>query len=163
MMNTTLINIQNVTDFTDLSANVEASKYNQYIIMAQDRFLVEVIGKECLKGLVERTCDSTLTAEDTALLEYIKPYLVNHSYSLYVGSSMKISLKSGISNLTGDNATAIQQQSRVSESRKYILLAERYADDIIEYLEENTELYPCYVPKDDCTDSTSNYNIAFGL
>ena len=53
-MNTLLINIQDVVDFADLSVQITEQKYNQYIIMSQNRFLSNLIGSSCLAGLEER-------------------------------------------------------------------------------------------------------------
>jgi len=160
-MSTPLINIQAVKDFADLSVNIKERKYNQYIIMSQDRFLCDLIGVDCVDGLVDRKCSNTLTAEDITLLQYIEPYLVNYSYALYVGSSMTLSLNSGVSTLSGDNATAIGQQQRVTESKRYVLYAERLALKIKTFLTDNADLYPCYtVP----TCGTINaYSPYFGL
>ena len=55
-MSTPLINIQDVIDFADLSVNIKEKKYNQYIISAQDRFLCDLIGVDCLDGLIDRKC-----------------------------------------------------------------------------------------------------------
>ena len=123
-MNVPLINIQDVVDFADLDPNIQQRKFNQYIIMAQDRFLSSVIG-------------------------------VN------VGSSMKMSLNSGVSTLTGDNATVIGQQSRVNESNKYILLAERQSEKIFKFLIDNPTLYTCY--DDELCKIKNTYIPYFGL
>ena len=156
-METPLINIQDVIDFADLSVNIKEKKYNQYIIMAQDRFLCDLIGVECLEGLIDRKCSNTLTLDDTVLLDLIKPYLIAHSYALYVGSSMKLSLNSGVATLNGDNATVIGQQSRTRESKSYVLFAERKAIKIQSYLSDNIVLYPMYKP------NLTTYNKYFGL
>lgn len=162
-METPLINIQNVVDYADLSVNIAERKYNQYILMAQNRFLSEIIGGDCLDGLVDRKCTNSLTTDDDNLLEVIKPYLVNYSYALYIGSSMKLSLNSGVATLSGDDATVIGQQSRVSESKKYILSALNYGKKLKTFLSDNNDLYPCYVV-DDCVEDTSNsYSQFFGI
>lgn len=161
-MSTPLINIQAVKDFADLSVVIKERKYNQYILMAQDRFLASLIGSDCVDGLVDRKCSNALTAEDIALLEYVKPYLVNYSYALYVGSSMKVSLNSGIATLSGDNATVIGNQSRVNESKKYVLYAERLGIKMTTFLTDNADLYPCYtVPT--CGEIKEPYSPYFGL
>ena len=143
-MNVPLINIKDVQNFADLSVSVKERKYNQYIIMAQERFLAELIGTTCMDDLVERKCTNMLTTEDDALLVLLNPYLVAYSYALYIGSSMKLSLNSGVATLSGDNANVIGQQSRVNESKSYILLAERQAKKIVTFLTDNATLYPCF-------------------
>ncbi len=162
-MITPLINIQDVIDFADLSVNIKERKYNQYIIEAQNRFLSKIIGEDCLSGLVDRKCSNSLTVEDENLLKYIKPYLVSYSYALYVSSSMKLSLNSGVATLQGDNATVLGQQSRVVESKKYVISALGYGQKIKDFLVDNNDDYPCYVV-DNCKIDTSNsYSEYFGL
>mgnify|MGYP003117027406 CR=1 FL=1 len=162
-METPLINIQDVQDYADLSVTIKERKYNQYIIEAQNRFLSEII-PECIEGLIDRNCTGTLTSADDLLLSYIKPYLINYSYALYIGSSMKLSLNSGVASLSGDNANVIGQQSRVNESKKYILAALNYGKRMKKYLSKNLDLYPCYV-YNECKEKPSNnsYSQFFGI
>ena len=157
-METPLINIKDVQDYADLSVTVKERKYNQYIIEAQNRFLSEII-PDCIDGLVERNCSGTLTAADDLLLEYIKPYLVSYSYALYVGSSMKLSLNSGVATISGENATVIGQQSRVNETKKYVLSALGYGKKIKKFLSDNPDDYPCYTEV--CT--SNSYSQFFGI
>tara|TARA_R110000751_G_scaffold4767_2_gene23105 strand:+ start:1318 stop:1803 length:486 start_codon:yes stop_codon:yes gene_type:complete len=161
-METPLINIKDVQDLADLSNSVKERKYNQYILEAQNRFLSEII-PDCIDGLVDRKCTNSLTEDDTNLLEYIRPYLVAYSYALYIGSSMKLSLNSGVATLSGDTATVIGQQSRVNESKKYVLSALNYGKKIKAFLVANPTLYPCY-DVDSCVEDTSNsYSQFFGI
>lgn len=157
-METPLINIKDVQDYADLSVTIKERKYNQYIIEAQNRFLSEIM-PDCIDGLIERNCSGTLTSADELLLDYIKPYLVSHSYALYVGSSMKLSLNSGVSTISGENATVTGQQSRVNETKKYILSALNYGKKIKKILSENPLDYPCYTE----VCSSNSYSQFFGL
>lgn len=163
-METPLINIKDVQDYADLSVTIKERKYNQYIIEAQSRFLSEII-PDCIDGLIDRNCSGTLTSADDLLLEYIKPYLISYSYALYIGSSMKLSLNGGVATISGENATVISQQSRVNESKKYILSALGYGKKIKKFLSDNPIDYPCYISDPcDCDNSTSNsYSQFFGI
>tara|TARA_R110002153_G_scaffold64070_1_gene171670 strand:- start:506 stop:994 length:489 start_codon:yes stop_codon:yes gene_type:complete len=162
-MNIPLINIKDVQNFADLSVGVNERKYNQYIIMAQERFLGELIGSTCMDDLIERKCTNMLTTADEALLVLLTPYLVAQSYALYIGSSMKLSLNSGVATLSGDNATVIGQQSRINESKSYILLAERQAKKIVTFLTDNATSYPCF-DVDSCVKNDDFiHSIYFGL
>lgn len=163
-METPLINIQNVVDFADLSVNIQERKYNQYILMAQNRFLSEIIGLDCLDGLVDRKCTNSLTTDDNVLLEdYINPYLVVYSYALYIGSSMKMSLNTGVATLSGDDATVIGSQSRKDESKKYILSALNYGKRLKTFLTDNLDLYPCYTVSECDIDNSNSYSQFFGI
>ena len=161
-METPLINIKDVQDYADLSVTIKERKYNQYILEAQNRFLSEII-PDCIDSLVDRKCTNTLTEDDTNLLEYIKPYLVAYSYALYVGSSMKLSLNGGVATISGENATVIGQQSRVNESKKYVLSALGYGKKIKSFLVANPTLYPCYVVDDCVEDNSNSYSQFFGI
>jgi hypothetical protein len=161
-MSIPLINIKAVRDFADLSVNVTERKYNQYILDAQNRFLKCLIGKTCLYELVDRKCTNTLTDDDKALMVYIEPYLVAYSYALYVGSSMKLSLNSGVATLSGDTATVIGQQSRVNESKRYVLSAESNVENIKTQLRDNPTLYPCFDDVCPC-DEQYSHNTFFNL
>ena len=161
-METPLINIKDVQDYADLSVTIKERKYNQYILEAQNRFLSEIM-PDCIDGLVERNCSGTLTSADELLLEYIKPYLVSYSYALYIGSSMKLSLNGGVATISGENATVIGQQSRVNESKKYILSALGYGKKIKKFLSDNPTEYPCYTVDSCGVDNSNSYSQFFGI
>ena len=111
-METLLINIQDVRKLTNLSKNVTTQKYKQYIVSAQNIQLRDIIGVDCLNELQTAKCSNTLDQYQTALIDIIKPYLINYSYAKYVYSSPLISTEEGIVKMTGDNILHLTDQEK---------------------------------------------------
>lgn len=149
-MQTPLINIQDVRDFTGLSERVEEIKYNQFIISAQSIQLKEILGPECLKELEEAYCSNNLDQYQEALYDIVKPYLVNYSYSKYVYSSPLTSTEEGIVKFSGDNIIHLTETEKKRERQFYANNAESYKKQIIELLESDKENYSCYHSNGHC-------------
>ena len=157
-METLLINIQDVRKLTNLSKNVTTQKYKQYIVSAQNIQLRDIIGVDCLNELQAAKCSNTLDQYQTALIDIIKPYLINYSYAKYVYSSPLISTEEGIVKMTGDNILHLTDQEKKREQHFYESNAESYHKQIVELLESDVTNYPCYHSngKCDCCNNTSS-------
>ena len=165
-MDTLLINIADVRKFTGLSKNVASSKYKQFIISAQNIQLKEIIGKECLEQLKDAKCAGTLDQYQIDLLEVVKPYLVNYSYSKYVFSSPLTSTEEGIVKFSGDKIIHLTETEKKREMQFYELNAEGYKKQIIELLESDKENYSCYHSNghcDCCNNQEKNGKSIFNL
>lgn len=158
-MITPLINIQDVRDLVGLSYNVEETDYNQYIITAQLKQLRELIGGDCTKGLEDRKCSNTLTDADKALLEFIKPYLVHYSYSMYVNPSTLHSTNEGVVKFSGDNITQPTNTEKRNPKQFNEFTAESYGKLAIELIESNPDDYTCYDCSDCCETSKTGISI----
>ncbi len=150
-MQTPLINIQDVRDFTGLSERVEETKYNQFIISAQSIQLKEIIGKECLEDLENAYCNNNMDQYQTELYSIVKPYLVNYSYSKYVYSSPLTSTEEGIVKFTGDNILHLTETEKKRERQFYANNAESYKDQMIELLESDIDNYACFHNSGKCS------------
>ncbi len=150
-MGTLLINIADVRELTDLSVNVKYTKYKQYIISAQNIQLKEIIGADCLKELEEAKCAGTLDQYQTALLEVVKPFLINYSYAKYVFSSVLTSTAQGIIKMSGDQIIHLTETEKKREMQFYESNAEGYRKQIVELLESDPENYSCYHESGKCS------------
>ena len=150
-MDTLLINIQDVRDLTNLSKNVTNEKYKQYIISAQNIQLKEIIGAQCLADLENAKCSNTLDQYQSALLDIIKPFLINYSYAKYVFSSPLVSTEEGIIKMTGDNILHLTETEKKREMQFYESNADAYRKQIIDLLESDKVNYSCYHSNGNCS------------
>lgn len=163
-MDILLINIADVRKFTNLTKNVDSARYKQYIISAQNIQLKNIIGSECLEDLLNAKCSNTLDQYQTALLELVKPYLINSSYAKYVFSSPITSTAEGLVKLEGDNITHLTNQEKKQEFSFYDGNANEYEKQIIELLESDKDNYPCYHTSGKCSCcKTNNSRTIFDL
>ena len=136
-MDILLINIADVRKLTNLSKNVTSQRFKQFIISAQNIQLKEIIGTTCLDDLLNAKCSGTLDQYQTALLDVVKPFLINASYSKYVFSSPLISTGEGIVKFSGDETIQLTDIEKKRESQFYESNAESYKKQIIELLESD--------------------------
>ena len=118
-MATLLINIADVRRLTNLAKAVTSQKYNQYIISAQNIQLKEIIGSTCLDELLESKCSGALDQYQIALLEIVKPFLINYSYAKYVFSSPLVSTEEGIVKMVGDEILHLTDTEKKREMQFY--------------------------------------------
>jgi len=150
-MATLLINIADVRRLTNLAKAVTSQKYNQYIISAQNIQLKEIIGSTCLDELLESKCSGALDQYQIALLEIVKPFLINYSYAKYVFSSPLVSTEEGIVKMVGDEILHLTDTEKKREMQFYESNAESYRKQIIDLLESDKENYPCYHESGACS------------
>jgi len=143
-MDTLLINIAEVRKLTNLAKSVTSQRYKQFIISAQNIQLKEIIGGNCLDELLTAKCSGTLDQYQTALLDIVKPFLINASFAKYVFSSPLISTEEGLVKLTGDNILHLTDTEKKREMQYYESNAESYKKQIIQLLESDKENYSCY-------------------
>ena len=163
-MDILLINIADVRKLTNLTKNVDSARYKQYIISAQNIQLKNIIGSECLTDLLNAKCSGTLDQYQTALLDLVKPFLINSSFSKYVYSSPVLSTAEGLVKMEGDNITHLTNQEKKQEFSFYDGNANAYQEQIIELLESDKENYPCYHSNGCCSCcNTNNSRTIFDL
>lgn len=141
---TALINIQDVIDEIGLAKTVKESKYNQFIIASQVKNLTSLIGESCVTALEDAVCTNTLDEYQEALMELVKPYLINYSYANYINQSMLYSSGSGIVKLGDENSEAISEKEKKSAIDFYSSVANAWGDRIITLLESDKVNYACY-------------------
>ncbi len=141
---TELINIQDVIDEVGLAKTVKATKYNQFIIASQVKNLTSLIGESCVTALETAVCTNTLDTYQEALMELVRPYLINYSYANYINQSMLQSSGSGVVKLSGDNSEAISEKEKKSAIDFYSSVANAWGDRIVTLLESDKVNYACY-------------------
>ena len=148
---TPLINIQDVIDEVGLAKTVKEAKYNQFIIASQVKNLTSLIGENCVTALETAVCTNTLDEYQEALMELVRPYLVNYSYANYINQSMLQSSGSGIVKLGDDNSEAISEKEKKSAMDFYSSVANAWGDRIITLLESDKVNYVCFHDAELCS------------
>lgn len=141
---TALININDVVEEIGLAKSVKEAKYNQFIIASQVKNLTSLIGEACVTALETAVCTNTLDEYQEALMELVRPYLINYSYANYINQSMLYSSTSGIVKLDGDNSQAISEKEKKSSIDFYSSVANAWGDRIVTLLESDKVNYACF-------------------
>lgn len=144
---TYILSIDDFTNRTDLSPNIATNFLQGYYTSAQEKSLVAVICQETYNELIDQLSQGGevyLDPEYTALLPFIKDYLVWATMEIYYPLSKAKSTPAGMRKHTDTISTEavgieIDIYVKNAESNK-----EFYQDKLVNFLEENKTEYPLW-------------------
>ena len=142
------ISVDDLKDYTPINSNVDDKRLIMGIYDAQEIYIQGTLGGKLynkLKTIVDDGTISTLTNYKILLDEYIIPTLIRWSMvEILPHTSIKIENK-GVQQQTSDNSNPVE----LGTLKYYIALnkdkAEFYQKRMIDYLLQNSSLYPEYL------------------
>ena len=139
------ISIEVLKDQSVINENVDSKLLQPTLIMVQDIYLKQVIGKELYAELITQVNAESVTALNTTLLtDYIQPYLINKVVSeLVIDVNYKIKNKALMVG-SSDNAQPLDSSGMSIVQTKYRNIAENYRVNLVDYLTENRLDYPLF-------------------
>ena len=139
------ISIEVLKDQSVINENVDSKLLQPTLIMVQDIYLKQVIGKELYAELITQVNAESVTALNTTLLtDYIQPYLINKVVSeLVIDVNYKIKNKALMVG-SSDNAQPLDSSGMSIVQTKYRIIAENYRVNLVDYLTENRLDYPLF-------------------
>jgi hypothetical protein len=152
-----LVTEQEVKDGTSIANNVDASKFCHWIEIAQDRYIKPAIGVTCYKEILDQFEASTLTADNLILLngndrdlKGIKKTLIWWVLWLAYADLHSTITPATVSVKSGDGFEAVTDQQLASRMTIAKDTASQYFDDLICFIRNNCDKYPCYASDPDC-------------
>lgn len=144
----------------DLSQQIPWKKLNGIVLKVEELKLVPVICKSLYDEILSQKVGATLTAANQTLLDsYIKPYVVEAAYSIYLSNANSHSTISGMNFIQGDNANNINQEKISSLRKEHEYYAESYKGALVAFLEANKDTYPLFL---DCCSRLRKPSFMFG-
>ena len=150
-----------------LSQSVDDDLIMPYILLAQDMHILPILGTELDNELKDGIQNSNLTADETTLVEtYIQPCLVQYSFTQLI-PFLRLRFV--------NNAVVVMGATDQSSSASYEDLrpvmdtatnaAEFYRQRLIDYITNNTSLFPKYNTNSgaDLDPTTNNYYSGLNL
>jgi Na+/H+ antiporter NhaB len=139
------ISIEVIKDQSVINENVDSKLLQPTLIMVQDIYLKQVIGKDLYAELITQVNAESVTALNTILLtDYIQPYLINKVVSeLVIDVNYKIKNKALMVG-SSDNAQPLDSLGMSIIQTKYRNIAENYRVNLVDYLLDNYTDYPLY-------------------
>jgi Na+/H+ antiporter NhaB len=139
------ISIEVIKDQSVINENVDSKLLQPTLIMVQDIYLKQVIGKELYAELITQVNAESVSALNTTLLtDYIQPYLINKVVSeLVIDVNYKIKNKALMVG-SSDNAQPLDNTGMSIIQTKYRNIAENYRVNLVDYLLDNYTDYPLY-------------------
>lgn len=139
------ISIEVLKDQSVINENVDSKLLQPTLIMVQDIYLKQVIGKDLYAQLITQVNAESVSALNTTLLtDYIQPYLINKVVSeLVIDVNYKIKNKALMVG-SSDNAQPLDTSGMSIIQTKYRNIAENYRVNLVDYLVDNSLDYPLF-------------------
>ena len=139
------ISIEVIKDQSVINENVDSKLLQPTLIMVQDIYLKQVIGKDLYAELITQVNAESVTALNTTLLtDYIQPYLINNVVSeLVIDVNYKIKNKALMVG-SSDNGQSLDTSGMSIIQTKYRNIAENYRVNLVDYLVDNSTDYPLF-------------------
>ena len=144
-----LISEQKLKDSTAINLNVDVNILLPYVLQAQTLYIEPKLGTqlyEHIKGLIQAgtISDAGNVAYKTLLDDYISFVLVNYSF-YHAIPYLRFKVENGnIYSKTSETGTALSTEESQSLREEISNTAQYYTERLIEYIRNNTSLFPEY-------------------
>ena len=144
-----LISEQKLKDSTAINLNVDVNILLPYVIQAQTLYIEPKLGTqlyEHIKGLIQAGTIGNVgnAAYKTLLDDYISFVLVNYSF-YHAIPYLRFKIENGnIYSKTSETGTALTTEESQSLREEISNTAQYYTERLIEYIRNNTSLFPEY-------------------
>jgi hypothetical protein len=161
------ISVDRLKTDTAIGGSVDENILQPYILLAQDMYILPMLGTDLDNDLKTHILLSTLTGDNKILVEqYIQPALVQYSFA-EVAPFMRLRFVNNAVVVMGSNE---QSSSATYEDIKPLIdrakdAAEFYRQRLIEYLCNNSSKFPKYSSNTgaDLQPTTNNYYAGMNL
>ena len=149
MSYTLLISEQKLKDSTAINLNVDVNILLPYVLQAQTLYIEPKLGTqlyEHIKGLIQAGTIGNVgnAAYKTLLDDYISFVLVNYSF-YHAIPYLRFKIENGnIYSKTSETGTALSTEESQSLREEISNTAQYYTERLIEYIRNNTSLFPEY-------------------
>jgi len=157
-----LISAQDVKKLTSIHNNVSESKYCMWIIIAQDKKIRAAIGETCYALLLTEKAADTLTPVNEILLNgdgknfrgikwALAWWTLWYAYADLFGSVTPTGVQTKSDDTYSPVTIGMYQEKKNSAKSQ----GEYYLDQLICFIRDNSDDYPCYSGDNCCTDLES--------
>ena len=148
-----LITAQEVLDFVGVSENIQEDYLTPHIRNQQQIEIRQLLGTPLFNAVISDVENDTLSGHNETLVEHLKPALSYYVMATaFYDLTYKVTRK-GIIKLLDDGAESPSDAMIAMKAKQYRDTATSFANDLIEWLEDNQVNYPLY--RSDDTTSTS--------
>jgi len=146
-----LISIPDFAGRCDLSGNIDEKYINPHILKAQEQFLKPLIGTDFYSSLLDQFESGYFSnAEiETMFNEYLKPYLIYLSYSLYLPHSKAFMTGYGPVVMTESNSEQISDRLLSIMADEARNSYQFWQAELIRYICDNISSFELYANSED--------------
>lgn len=140
-----LISRNDLVKFTSMNGNIDTDKFMQYVKIAQDVHLQNILGTKLLRAIQDKITNSNLTGDYLTLVtDYIKPILIHYSMVEYLPFASYTIGNKGLYKHTSENAETVSKTDLDSLVWKERQTAQSYTERFLDYICKNSTLFPEY-------------------
>ena len=133
-----------------IDGNVDTDKLIQFVEVAQDTIIQNYLGTKLYDELQLGVINNNLSTNNATLVNtYIKPMLIWYTQATYMPYAAYQISNGGIYKHNSENATSASQSEITQLTNHAQETADFYARRFIDYMDNNSELYPNYTASQD--------------
>lgn len=140
-----LIGRKELVRYTPLSGNIDTDKIIQYIEIAQDIHIQQLLGTDLLEKLQADIAGAGLDSNYQRVVDLVKPVLAQYAFVEFIPFAMYSVSNKGIFKHTAEQSEGVNRDDMVTLKESSRDTAQFYAERLRQYLEHNSELYPEYL------------------
>ena len=151
-----------------LGASVDANLLLPYILMAQDRYILPILGTDLTNKLISDIQGSSLAGDYLTLLQtFIQPALVQFSFATVLPFLRLRMVNNAIVTMNSEQGSSVSHDDLKPLINASMDQAEFYRERLIDYVTSNTSSFPEYstnqTSEGDLSPTTQNYYAGLNL
>jgi len=166
IQHTLFVSTDRIKKDTALGGSVDNNLLLPYILMAQDRYILPVLGTDLNAKLISDIQGSSLSGAYLTLLQtYIQPSLVQYSFATVLPFLRLRMVNNSVVTMSSEQGSSVSHEELKPLINASIDQAEFYRERLIDYIQNNTSSFPEYSTNTgaDLTPTTQNYYAGLNL
>lgn len=166
IQHTLFISTNRLKKDSSLGGSVDDDLLLPYILMSQDRYILPVLGTDLYNKLISDVNNDTLTGNYLTLLQtYIQPALVQFSYAVILPFLRLRMVNNAIVTMSSEQGGSVSHEDLKPLINSAMDMGEFYRERLIDYIRNNTGLFPEYSTNTgaDLNPTTQNYYAGLNL
>tara|TARA_R100000664_G_scaffold889_1_gene2520 strand:- start:947 stop:1519 length:573 start_codon:yes stop_codon:yes gene_type:complete len=166
IQHTLFISTDRIKKDTALGGSVDDNLLLPYILMAQDRYILPVLGTDLNDKLISDIQGSSLSGAYLTLLQtYIQPALVQFAFATVLPFLRLRMVNNSIVTMSSEQGSSVSHEELKPLINASIDQAEFYRERLIDYIRNNTSSFPEYSSNTgaDLTPTSQNYYAGLNL
>lgn len=149
-MKALFITLQELKRKSIIDGNVDTDKLIQFVEVAQDTIIQNYLGTKLYNTLQTQVINDTVTTDNSTLINtYIKPMLIWYTQATYLPYAAYQISNGGVFKHNSENSTSVSESEITKLTRHATETADFYAKRFMDYMDDNSELYPDYTASQD--------------
>lgn len=141
---TYILSIEDFANRADITINIQTAKLKSYMGVIQEQFALKILCQALYDQLLVEIAADSLTAANTALMPYLKDYLIYKTYERYLLNANALSTPGGI-RVQSDATSEPASDKYIAElMRQADNDANFYQDKLVNFLDINYLDYPLW-------------------